>query len=85
MTGPLGRYSQIVASVVAVGSIGAAIVSRPMGFADPFIDNVALIATGAIFGSFATVNGLKPSVVAAHKRLDAVHAPPAADLESSNG
>lgn len=74
---PLGKYSQIVAAFVAVSTIGTALVSRPLAFADPFIDNVALIAVGAIFGSFATVNGLKPSVQAAHKRLDSINAPAA--------
>lgn len=77
VTSPLGKYAQIVAATVSVVSIGTALASRPLGFADSFIDNVALIAVGAIFGSFATVNGIKGDVRAAHKRLDMVGAPAA--------
>lgn len=79
MGSPLGQYAQIVAAVVSVTTIGTALISRPLGFSDPFIDNVALIAVGAIFGSFATVNGIKPDIRAAHKRLDKIHAPSADD------
>lgn len=74
---PLGKYSQIVAAIIAVGVIGAAVLSRPLGFADDFVDNAALIALGAIFGSFATVNGIRSDITAAHKRLDTINAPPA--------
>lgn len=83
VSSPLGKYAQIVAAAVSVSTIGAALISRPLGFADPFIDNVALIAVGAIFGSFATVNGVRGDIKAAHTRLDMVGAP-AADSDAPN-
>jgi hypothetical protein len=77
MGGPLGKYSQQVAALVAVGVIASAIGLRFVGTADPFIDNIALIAVGAVFGAAAStsVNGQK--LEAAHKRLDIISAPPA--------
>lgn len=82
---PLGKYAQVVAAAVSVGTIATALISRPLGFSDPFIDNVALIAVGAIFGSFAAVNGIKGDVTAAHVRLDAIHAPPAQEAAKTSG
>jgi hypothetical protein len=75
--GPLGKYSQSVAATVAVSVIAAAILARFVGEADSFIDNMALIAMGAVFGAAAStaVNGDK--VEAAHRRLDIIAAPPA--------
>lgn len=74
---PLGKYSQQVAAIVALGSIGAAITLRFLGLDDDFIDSIALLALGAVFGSAATtaVNGGK--IEAAHRRLDVIQAPPA--------
>lgn len=68
--GPLGKYSQSVAALVAVVVIGAAIVTRFLGIDDPFIDNMALIALGAVFGAAAStaVNG--SALEAVHRRVD---------------
>lgn len=82
MGSPLGKYAQVVAAGVSIVAVGTALLSRPLAFADPFIDNIALICVGAIFGSFATVNGLKQPVEAAHVRLDALGAPPAKEAEA---
>ena len=75
MTSPLGKYSQIVASVLAVVIICAAVAFAALGIESGFVHDAALIALGAVFGSFATVNGLKAPVMAAHARLDAINAP----------
>ena len=79
--GPLGKYSQLVAAVVALAVIGSTIALRFLGQSDPFIDNMALLALGAVFGAAAStaVNGDK--IEAAHKRLDIIAAPPADALE----
>lgn len=79
--GPLGKYSQLVAALTAVGVILAAIAGRFVGVSDTFIDNMALIAMGAIFGasaSTAITNGaFRRDLDAIHKRLDNDNAPPA--------
>lgn len=68
--GPLGKYSQSVAALIAVVVIGAAIAMRFLRLSDPFVDNMALIALGAVFGAAAStaVNG--SALEAAHRRLD---------------
>lgn len=78
--GPLGKYSQIVAAIVSIGVIATALALRAFGTPDTFADNLALLAAGAIFGSFAAVNGIKPAVSAAHKRMDAAGIPPADEI-----
>lgn len=79
--GPLGRYSESVAAVVALLVIAAAIAARFVGKSDNFLDSLALIAIGAVFGATAAthVNGGK--IEAAHRRLDIIAAPPADTLE----
>lgn len=85
MASPLGKYAQAVAAGLAVTIIvswifggflhGAGILAaEPQGLRE-----LALLAAGAVFGAVATVNGVKADVVAAHKRLDVLGAPPAAD------
>lgn len=81
--GPLGKYSQIVAAVLASFIIISAVATRIIGaftgvlIATPFLDNLALIAMGAVFGAAAStaVNG--NAIQAAHRRLDEIAAPPA--------
>lgn len=82
--GPLGKYSQIVAAAAATGIIAATIILRFLHLSDTFIDNMALIALGAVFGAAAStsVNGEK--IEAAHRRLDILSAPPANALETPN-
>lgn len=79
--GPLGKYSQLVAATVALTVIGSSIILRFLHLTDPFMDNMAMIALGAVFGAAAStaVNGDK--IEAAHKRLDILSAPPADLLE----
>lgn len=79
MNSPLGKYSQIVAAVIAITIIGAYIVA--VLFRNVFqldgadIENLkilALIAVGAVFGSAATINGVKAPLDSAHSRIDKI-------------
>lgn len=95
---PLGKYAEVVSAFVSVFVILAAvllhayeaIIEAPLN--TTFIDNVALIAVGVLFGGRAVANGAKESlkeplgsierdVLAAHTRLDRINAPPANDGE----
>lgn len=77
MNSPLGKYSQVVAAAVALGIIGAYIVVLTFGgllqVTQQSIDRlgvIALIAIGAVFGSAATINGVKAPLDSAHARID---------------
>lgn len=74
MTSPLGKYSQIVAAVTAVGVIFAYLlgVLSNIPNADT-IKDFALIALGAVFGSSAATNGWKAAVIDQRNQLAAVH------------
>jgi hypothetical protein len=76
---PLGKYSQAVAAGIAVGVIGAYLVAifvrSGMGLDHADIENLkilALIAVGAVFGSAATINGVKAPLDSAHTRIDKI-------------
>jgi len=76
---PLGKYSQAVAAGIAVAIIGAYIVSilfsRLLALEISQVENLkvlALIATGAVFGSAATINGVKAPLDSAHNRIDKI-------------
>jgi hypothetical protein len=85
MMSPLGKYSQVIAAAMAVACIvggGAALVFVPLTEqATTIVMGAFFTALGAVFGSVATVNGVKPDIQAAHTRLDAVHAPNAAEAQ----
>lgn len=70
MKSPLGVYGELVAAGVAVLTIGAAVLSRPLDFPDPFLDVLAGIAMGAIFGSTAATNGWKVGQSVIVEKLD---------------
>jgi hypothetical protein len=79
MNSPLGKYSQAVAAIVALGIIGSYIVavmgSGLLSLQAVEIENLktlALIAVGAVFGSAATVNGVKAPLDSAHSRIDKI-------------
>ncbi len=79
MNSPLGKYSQAVAAGIAVAIIGAYIVSimfsRILGLEANQVENLkvlALIAVGAVFGSAATINGVKAPLDSAHTRIDKI-------------
>lgn len=79
MNSPLGKYSQIVAAGIAIAIVGAYLVSLMFG---PLLgigseerrdlSVIALIAIGAVFGSAATINGVKAPLDAAHQRIDKI-------------
>lgn len=85
--GPLGKYSQAVAALLATVIILTALAVRIIGAFigglpdTTFLDNLALIAMGAVFGAAAStaVNGGK--IEAAHRRLDLIAAPSAGIIE----
>lgn len=77
MNSPLGKYSQVVAAGIAVAIIGAylvaVLVQGLLGITDENVGRLqilALIALGAVFGSAATINGVKAPLDAAHSRID---------------
>lgn len=70
MKSPLGVYGEMVAAGVAVAVIFAAVLSRPLEFRDPFLDVLAGIAMGAIFGSTAATNGWKVGQSVILEKLD---------------
>jgi hypothetical protein len=74
---PLGQYSQIVAAIVAVGVIGIYAAGTLLSVNVEAIKEFALIALGAVFGSAATVNGVKRDVQAIQTRLDKASIPAA--------
>lgn len=77
---PLGRYSDVVAAIVALALIFGAMLQHLLpGFTGDtaWIDNGALLAIGVVLGQRATTNGAAKIAAAAHLRLDAIHAPPA--------
>jgi len=90
MGGPLGKYSQTVAALMAsfiiVAAVGVRIIGAFVGAIPdvPFLDNLALIAMGAVFGAAAStaVNG--HTIEAAHRRLDTIAAPPSGYLEAAS-
>lgn len=88
MASPLGKYSQPVAAIVAVMVIGTVLVLRIIGsvtgtnLSTPLLDDLALIAVGAVFGSAATTQVNGNAINAAHNRLDQIQAPPSKDRDS---
>lgn len=78
----------MVAAVLATFIIVAAVVLRiivaitgNINLAFPFVDNLALIAMGAVFGAAASTSVNGGAIQAAHRRLDEIAAPPANYLE----
>ena len=73
---PLGKYAQLVAAIIAVTIIGAYVtveVLAAMGivrFTPDGLRTAALLALGAVFGSTATINGVKQPIDSAHNRID---------------
>lgn len=100
---PFGRYAPLVAAAAALAILATALLPRVVaaftGIAavnDPFVDNLAFLSVGVLFGqqvglsagrqeghaqAAATINGLAGQVAAANARLDAVGAPPAAAVQ----
>ena len=86
MTSPLGKYAPLVASAAALLLIGAyvfALLLLPNDPSLPLLQDAALIAIGAVFGSAVGVNGWKGEVAAIHSRLDKAGIPSAADTTTT--
>lgn len=84
---PLGRFAELAALVVAISLI-ASWLAVELGFVTPPGDKTALVASatlaiGIVLGQRATTNGAAKIAAAAHRRLDAIHAPPADDGAST--
>lgn len=92
---PLGKYAEAVTAAIAliaiVSAIGFHVIEGVIGqdFDTAFVDNIALIAAGVLFGSRAVTNGAKEAVkepigelardvAAVHTRLDQLDMPPTA-------
>ena len=80
-TNPFGRYSDILTTFVAGFVIVMAVAVHTFVTASDtqFLDAAAWIALGAMFGKVSAANGYAAMAVQAHKRLDAIGAPPAGD------
>lgn len=77
MNSPLGQYAPLVATVTALGVIGAYVIALlfggRLGVTESALNNlqdIALIAIGAVFGSAVSVNGWKAPLASAHSRID---------------
>jgi len=76
----------IVTNVITAFLIVIAVLAHTSG--DPgskdltFVDAAALLALGRTYGTVSAANGYAKIAVAAHKRLDAINAPPSNDGES---
>lgn len=91
---PLGKYTEVVTAGISVFVIVAAVVMHGIenvvgvDFDTAFVDGIALIAVGVLFGGRAVANGAKQAIQepfhqaiqiaeSAHRRLDGIQAPPA--------
>jgi hypothetical protein len=79
MGSPLGKYGSLIAAVIAMVLISAFVlvnVYRAVALNDPEaarrLEAVAFIAVGAVFGSTATINGVKQPLESAHSRIDRI-------------
>jgi hypothetical protein len=78
VSSPLGKYASVVAAIAALVLIGAWILGLLLRHALGLVDadlaqlqNGAFIATGAVFGAAASVNGWKQPLTAFGTKLDA--------------
>lgn len=90
---PLGQYAPLAATVASLGVIGAYVLALlfealglfPNGGAQDLdgLQNLALIAAGAVFGSAVAVNGWKQPLASAHDRIDRLET--AVNVEAATG
>jgi hypothetical protein len=76
---PLGRFAEPAATVIAIGAVLAAILghlfSAQLGSPDlTFIDSIALVAVGAVYGRSGVSQALNGTVSTAHQALLAANA-----------
>lgn len=79
----LGKYTEAVTALITAFLIVAAVAGHVflVGADMTFVDSAALLALGALYGKTSAANGYAASTLAAHKRLDAIGAPPANDSQ----
>lgn len=81
----LGRYSEAVTAIITAFLVIAAVMAHVFapdllpGADTSFLDMAAVLALGALYGRTSAANGYAKMAAAAHKRLDAINAPPAND------
>lgn len=78
---PFGKYAELITSTMTAFLIVVAVLSHVFGATTDltFVDMAAATALGAVFGKTSAANGYAAQAQAAHKRLDAIGAPPAND------
>jgi len=83
---PLGKYQQFAATLLAMFIIATAAVAHILALtADTtFIDAVAFVAIGAVYGQQSASNGYAAKAIAANDRLDAIGAPSAAQAAAAS-
>lgn len=89
MQSALGKYAHAVTAGIvilvlvawALVHLGAAFQLVPAGYDSTQLDTFALAAFTYLLGNVAALNGVKPDIEAANRRLDAVGAPPAAAVD----
>lgn len=81
MTSPFGKYGELVTTLVTGFVIAVAVLAHALGVQSDltFVDAAALLGLGALYGKQSAANGYAAQARAAHKRLDAMGAPPAND------
>lgn len=93
MTSPLGKYSDVAATIVGVGVVvvwlaihAALILADALGHVLPItpdtsqVDLAATLVLGVVLGQRAATNGAGQIASAANVRLDAIGAPSAAAI-----
>ena len=79
----LGKYSDAVTAAITAFLIVAATAAHifcPTANMT-FVDAAALLALGALYGKTSAANGYASMALAAHRRLDAIGAPPSSDSQ----
>lgn len=78
---PLGRYSDIITALVTAFLVVSAVLAHVFATTNDvtFLDAAATLGLGALYGKQSAANGYAQEARAAHRRLDAINAPPADD------
>jgi len=80
----LGKYGDAVSAIITAFLIVAAVAAHtllPPTANLTFVDAAALLALGALYGKTSAANGYSTMALAAHRRLDAIGAPPSNDTQ----
>lgn len=84
MPSPLGKYSEVAAALGACAILLVWLASLVGVLTrNDTLDAAAFTVIGVLLGQRQTTNGAAKVAAAAHKRLDAIHAPPAENTPST--